>query len=368
MPRTRDDKFPYFPFYVDDFLDDEKVEIMTTEEVGAYLLLLLRAWKQDPAGSLPPDDTTLARWARLEMDRWDKMKHAVLAPFQRRQDGRYYQLRMVVEYKKIRTLFLAKSRAGKRGAKSRWVNSIDGSVMADPEQCHNRPNAREEEIRLEEKARARACPVEPCEPEATPPRLASPKKNHEPPNSPQPAIEHATDGPAAAPGSPTANETGSGHDNGRAAGQNSLQRQPGGNTAISHFDAVLKAIRDGTGRPPDDELAAVLVRRAAMAGCHPDWLARWIREFCENKRLRGDRPRGTKLLLRVFPEEFPAWWEPKAAALVGSSEMHDKSVETQFACERCGEASTKFGDGELVRCACPQHRPANGGLRQLKPG
>ena len=42
---------PYFPFYPDDFASDGKVEAMTTEEVGAYTLLLCKAWREDPPGA-----------------------------------------------------------------------------------------------------------------------------------------------------------------------------------------------------------------------------------------------------------------------------------------------------------------------------
>ena len=67
---SRYDDPPYFPFYPDDFACDGKVEAMTTEEVGAYTLLLCKAWREDPPGSIPDDDRVRARWTRLTPDRW----------------------------------------------------------------------------------------------------------------------------------------------------------------------------------------------------------------------------------------------------------------------------------------------------------
>jgi uncharacterized protein YdaU (DUF1376 family) len=72
---------PYFPFYPDDFACDGKVEAMTTEEIGAYTLLLCKAWCEDPPGSIPDDDRVLARWTRLAPDRWKECRTGVLAAF-----------------------------------------------------------------------------------------------------------------------------------------------------------------------------------------------------------------------------------------------------------------------------------------------
>jgi uncharacterized protein YdaU (DUF1376 family) len=55
MPKNVD--APAFMFYPDDFTSDGKVEAMTTEEVGAYLLLLCKAWREKPRQPFP---TTIA--------------------------------------------------------------------------------------------------------------------------------------------------------------------------------------------------------------------------------------------------------------------------------------------------------------------
>lgn len=109
-------KPPYFPFYVNDFAADGKVEAMTTEEVGAYILLLCKAWMEEPPGTIPNDDTVLARWARLTVPRWMRIRKAVLAPFSKGDDGRLWQKRMMAEYGK----FLKVSHSRQEVARAGW--------------------------------------------------------------------------------------------------------------------------------------------------------------------------------------------------------------------------------------------------------
>jgi uncharacterized protein YdaU (DUF1376 family) len=46
------DRLPWFPFYVDDFLLDERVRAMSLAEVGAYVKLLCWQWRE---GSIPAE-------------------------------------------------------------------------------------------------------------------------------------------------------------------------------------------------------------------------------------------------------------------------------------------------------------------------
>jgi len=68
VPDVERSRFPYMPFYVDDWLSSDSVESFTLEQQGAYLLLLARQWKAKD-GMLPKDEPTLARWSRLG-SRW----------------------------------------------------------------------------------------------------------------------------------------------------------------------------------------------------------------------------------------------------------------------------------------------------------
>lgn len=86
QPETDRARFPYMPFYVDDWLSSDAVESFTLEQAGAYLFLLLRQWKA-PNGYLPTNEATLARWSRLG-SRWPKIGRPILrACFVKRKEG-----------------------------------------------------------------------------------------------------------------------------------------------------------------------------------------------------------------------------------------------------------------------------------------
>lgn len=130
-------KPPYFPFFVRDFASDGKVEAMTTEEVGAYILLLCKAWLEEPSGSIPSDDTVLARWARLDAVTWAKCRARVLSPFTLDAvSDRYVQKRMQEEYRKLMGLYHSRSDGGKKGAGKRWKKKdepkMDGLAIGSP--------------------------------------------------------------------------------------------------------------------------------------------------------------------------------------------------------------------------------------------
>lgn len=116
-------KPPYFPFYVTDFSADPLVEAMTTEAVGAYVLLLCKAWHCDPPASIPDDDAVLGKWARVTPSEWAKLRDAVLGPFEKREDGRLYQRRLEAEFQR----FLNRSASAKMAALKRWGK--DASAM-----------------------------------------------------------------------------------------------------------------------------------------------------------------------------------------------------------------------------------------------
>jgi uncharacterized protein YdaU (DUF1376 family) len=138
---TKDCDYPCFPFYVDDFSSDGKVEAMTTEEVGAYMLLLCKAWRERPPGSIPDDDRVLARWARLTPDRWRECRSAVLAAFIAGKDSRWHQKRMRKVYEKMRISAERRSAAGKAGAGRRWSKSGGEREMPIASDCYSNANA-----------------------------------------------------------------------------------------------------------------------------------------------------------------------------------------------------------------------------------
>lgn len=118
MPKP--DHPPAFPFYPNDFASDSRVEAMSTEAVGAYILLLCKAWREEPPGTLPDDDSTLARWARLTPDRWTELRSTVLAPFTLGTDSRWHQKRMRRVFSELIARRKVRTTAGKAGADARW--------------------------------------------------------------------------------------------------------------------------------------------------------------------------------------------------------------------------------------------------------
>jgi uncharacterized protein YdaU (DUF1376 family) len=118
MPKNNER--PAFLLYPDDFTSDGKVEAMSTEEVGAYFLLLCKSWREKPVASIPDDDATLARWARLSVERWTECKPRVLAAFKFGKDSRWYQKRLKAEYDRLQQREKFKHERGKKAAQARW--------------------------------------------------------------------------------------------------------------------------------------------------------------------------------------------------------------------------------------------------------
>jgi uncharacterized protein YdaU (DUF1376 family) len=108
--------FPAMPFYTDAYLAD--TTHLTTEEHGAYLLLLFAAWRS-PGCCLKDDDAFLARVAKVTLDRWRKRLRPVLAPFWRIQDGSWTQKKQQSVREKLGAISEKRAKAARqaRGAK-----------------------------------------------------------------------------------------------------------------------------------------------------------------------------------------------------------------------------------------------------------
>jgi hypothetical protein len=71
-------------------MSSELLALHGNEIVGAALLLWCRAWKQQPAASLPDDDRVNAAFARLSLPKFRRVKEAVMRGFVKCSDGRLY--------------------------------------------------------------------------------------------------------------------------------------------------------------------------------------------------------------------------------------------------------------------------------------
>ncbi len=103
---------PAIPFFGDAYLADTRH--LSLEEHGAYLQLLMIAWRSDGC-RLPNDDDRIARMLGITGARWRKLKPTVMA-FWQLQQGHWYQGRLIKERQ-----FVDEKRAkNSASANARW--------------------------------------------------------------------------------------------------------------------------------------------------------------------------------------------------------------------------------------------------------
>jgi len=86
--------FPYMPLFAGDYLAD--TDHLSTEEHGAYLLLIMAMWRRD--GWVPDDDKDLARMTRLSPAKWRAVRKR-LSPLLMFRAGEISQKRVLIELK-----------------------------------------------------------------------------------------------------------------------------------------------------------------------------------------------------------------------------------------------------------------------------
>lgn len=117
----------FMPFFVGDYQKD--TTDLTTEEHGAYFLLLLDLWNR--GGYLPGDATRVARIARVGDDRWPSVWGTIGRFFTDAGDGRLTQKRLLVEFNKAKEKRRAASESGKKGAAAKH-GKASGDPSGDP--------------------------------------------------------------------------------------------------------------------------------------------------------------------------------------------------------------------------------------------
>lgn len=100
------------PIFGDAYLAD--TTHLTTEEHGAYFLLMLAAWRQNDC-HLNNDDRQLARIVGLSPRKWASIRSTVLA-FWQLSGERIFQARLLKEWHFVR----AKSEQNRKSAAKRW--------------------------------------------------------------------------------------------------------------------------------------------------------------------------------------------------------------------------------------------------------
>lgn len=114
MSKKKEKADVWMPLYIGDYLAD--TTRLTTEQHGAYLLLLMDYWRNGPP---PNDDATLAQITRLSPAAWKKARPSVLRFFTE-VDGTLHQKRINHELQACQTRKDAAVNKASQAAQARW--------------------------------------------------------------------------------------------------------------------------------------------------------------------------------------------------------------------------------------------------------
>ena len=104
----------WMPIWIGDYLADTRR--LTTEQHGAYLLLIFDYWRQGP---LPDDDVALAQIVGLPESRWKKNR-STIATFFRVDAGQWRHKRIDREIEQAREHKAKMAARAKKAAEARW--------------------------------------------------------------------------------------------------------------------------------------------------------------------------------------------------------------------------------------------------------
>lgn len=107
---------PAIPLFTDAYLSD--THHLTLEEHGAYLKLMMVAWRSSSC-TLPDDDARIARILGVSASKWSKLKPAVMEFWTLTPEG-WSQKRL----QKERAFVEKKREQNSRAAKSRWQDQV----------------------------------------------------------------------------------------------------------------------------------------------------------------------------------------------------------------------------------------------------
>jgi uncharacterized protein YdaU (DUF1376 family) len=111
----------WMPLYIGDYLGD--TQRLTTEQHGAYLLLILDYWRNGPA---PDDDAVLQQITKLERAAWKKHRPALARLFQI-ADGEWRHKRIDKELASAADNAERRSSKAKAAAQARWGDATSNA-------------------------------------------------------------------------------------------------------------------------------------------------------------------------------------------------------------------------------------------------
>lgn len=130
------------PVFTDALIGD--TTHLSTEEFGAYCLLLFATWRNN---GQPFEDNScqLARICRVSKERWEKRLRPVLVNFFDLSDGRWHQKRLEKEWKRVAEKVEANRKNGTLGGrpsalKNNETPKPNGFVSLNPEETQTEPN------------------------------------------------------------------------------------------------------------------------------------------------------------------------------------------------------------------------------------
>jgi uncharacterized protein YdaU (DUF1376 family) len=129
-------QYPSLPLFTDAYIAD--TAHLTNEEHGAYLRLLMFAWRA-PDCALPDDDVKLARMLGLTAKKWTALKVAVMA-FWTLRDGRWVQSRLSRERQFVEEKIAKRRDAGRLGGRPKSLKNHE-SHKANGSQQESKPKA-----------------------------------------------------------------------------------------------------------------------------------------------------------------------------------------------------------------------------------
>jgi len=116
---------PVMPVFTDALLGDTLH--LSTEEFGAYCLLLLATWRNN-GRALPDNDTMLRRICRASPTRWRNLR-PVLIPFFSIGDGYWHQKRLENEWVRVQKKITKNRENGALGGRSKALNSRGNGAL-----------------------------------------------------------------------------------------------------------------------------------------------------------------------------------------------------------------------------------------------
>jgi uncharacterized protein YdaU (DUF1376 family) len=111
--------FPHLPLFTDAFIAD--TGHLTAQETGAYLMLLMVAWRTTDC-RLPDNDDKLARWARVDRRTWLRIKPTVME-FWTLADGAWTQKRLSKEREIVSKRAEVARRNGEQGGRPKSLEN-----------------------------------------------------------------------------------------------------------------------------------------------------------------------------------------------------------------------------------------------------